>query len=148
MFNRRRARSYPGPRADSDAIEFARTVGLDESVQVWRTVEGIQWDGRLAGHARDDCKLDIAPTSTHLVLTPSQGQPTPILISELEVGSTRFGTQAFVLVRDQDGKSLTLSMANRLAQPLVELLISLGASQVSSPKGQAVAKLGSAAWSP
>ena len=147
MFNRRKARPYPGLLADPDAIEFTRTVGLDESVQVWRAVECIQWDGRLAGHPRDDCKLSVAPTTTHLVLTPRHGRHTPLPISELEVGATRFGTQAFVLIRDSDGKSLTLSMANRLAQSLVELLISLGASQVSSPKGRSVAKLGSAAWS-
>ena len=146
MFKRRGDRPYPGPLADSDAAEFAREVGLDESVQVWLAVECVQWDGRLAGYARDDCKLDVAPTTTHLVLTPRNGQPTPIPIPGLEVGATRFGTQAFVLIRDHDGKALSLSMANGHGQSLVKLLVSLGASLVTAPRGKSVAKQGSAAW--
>lgn len=146
MFKRRNARPYPGPLADSDATEFARVVGLDESVQVWLAVECVQWDGRLAGHDRDDCKLGVAPTTTHLVLMAPQGQSTPILITELEVGATPFGTQAFVLIRDHDGKAVTLSMAKGHGLPLVELLVSLGASRVPPPRGKLVARLGSAAW--
>lgn len=146
MFKRGKARPYPGPLTDADANEFARAAGLDESVQVWLTVECVQWDGRLAGHARDDCKLGVTPTTTHLVLSPRQGQPTSIPIAGLQVGVTRFGTQAFVLLRDLDGLAVTLSMANGHGQPLVELLVSLGASRVAPPRGRSVAKLGSAAW--
>ncbi|MFT7600552.1 MAG: hypothetical protein ACI8TP_003495 [Acidimicrobiales bacterium] len=147
MFKRRQTRPYPGPLSDADATEFARAVGLDESVQVWLAVECIQWDGRLAGHARDDCKLGVTPTTTHLILRPPQGHPSPVPIAELQVGATRLGTQTFVLVRDRGGKAVTLSMTNRLGEPLVELLVSLGASRVPSPRGKSAARLGSPAWS-
>lgn len=146
MFKRRKARSYPGPLADSDALDFVQAVGLDESVQVWGAIECVQWDGRLAGHARDDCKLGLAPTTTHLVLLAQRGEPTPIPIAELDVGVTPFGTQAFVFVRDGGGHPVTLSMTKAHGETLVELLVSLGASQVPAPRGKSVAKLGSAAW--
>ena len=147
MFKRRKARSYPGPLADADALEFVQAVGLAQSVQVWGAIECVQWDGRLAGHTRDDCKLGVAPTTTHLVLLAQQGQPTPIPIAELAVSLAPFGTQAFVYVRDGDGHPVTLSMTKWQGQTLVELLVSLGASQVSAPRGTSVAKLGSEAWS-
>lgn len=146
MLKRRKARSYPGPLAESDALDFARSIGLDDSVEVWGAIECVQWDGRLAGHSRDDCKLGLAPTTSHLVLLAQEGEPTAIPMAGLEVGLARFVTQAFVLVRDSGGDPVTLSMAKGHGETLVELLVSLGASQISSPPGKSVAKSGSAAW--
>lgn len=143
---RRRTRTYPGPLSDAEATEFAVTVGLDESVEVWPATECIQWDGRLAGHARDDCKLAVTPTTTHLVLTLPDDQPSPVSLAGLQVGSARFGTQIFVLLCDGDEKAVTLSTSNGRGKKLVELLVSLGATKMPAPQARSIARMGSAAW--
>lgn len=90
--------------------------------------------------------MSVTPTTTHLVLTLPNDRPTPVPVAGLQVGSARFGTQIFVLLRDGDEKAVTLSTANRRGKWLVELLISLGAEQMPAPQAKSIAQMGSAAW--
>ncbi len=135
------------PISADDAAAFMTMLGSDETDRtVYPAIEALYWDARLAGMPRRLAEVVICPTDNGLIISLPGGGAIDMPLESMQVASTKFGAQGFLLIRSE-GEANTYSMPASAAPALEQLLIGLGASGMHGRvKGRKVARRGSDAW--